>query len=249
MRNTSLLVWAFTFAALLRDLIAISPDVMGSFSFRGQRVIEASVVGVDQGGVVVRGKDTGVVIVPLEEASKTPQLTMRANLEIKALLDAGCSASSLTDRASLPASFSMENGEVLERSSSRAGPCSVQIINNTSSDAVIKLASAKRCHLFTSIFVAKGSVATLADIHHRIYRVFYALGHEWDRRSASFLIQGVTEGFVEPLDFRDDVSSPSMQAKIFLNAGARPSALSIGDLEIGTEEISVEEFDSFQLDD
>ena len=82
-------------------------------------------VGVDQGGVVVRGKDTGVVIVPLEEASKTPQLTMRANLEIKALLDAGSSASSLPDRASLPASFSMENGEVLERSSSRAGPCSV----------------------------------------------------------------------------------------------------------------------------
>jgi len=227
---------------------AISPDVMGSFSFRGQRVIEASVVGVDQGGVVVRGKDTGVIIVPLLDASKIPQLTMRAGPEIEALLSAG-SNTSPPDLAAESASSSVRNGEVLERSSNRTGPCSVLIVNNTSQDAVIKLASAKRHHLFASVFVARGSIATLADIQHRTYRVLFGLGRGWDRGSGQFRYGVVAGRFSEPLDFRDDIPFPRTQAKIILNSGGRQSALIVGDAEGGAEEFSFEDFDSFRADD
>jgi hypothetical protein len=58
---------------------------MVSFSYQGQRLIEASVKSVDASGVTVRSKDGISVVVPIAEAKKIPDLRMRARAAMEAV--------------------------------------------------------------------------------------------------------------------------------------------------------------------
>lgn len=57
---------------------------MMSFSYQGQRYIEASITAVDGSGVTVTAKDGASVVVPIAEAKKIPDLRMRARAAMEA---------------------------------------------------------------------------------------------------------------------------------------------------------------------
>lgn len=64
--------------------VAFDKKPMMSFSYQGQRFIEASITAVDASGVTVVAKDGASVVVPITEAKKIPDLRMRARAAMEA---------------------------------------------------------------------------------------------------------------------------------------------------------------------
>jgi len=246
----------FTFAlslvfCLVTEVPVFGSGEMGSFSYRGQRVIEASIAGVDEGGVVIRGKDTGLIIVPLEDALKIAQLKMRIGAKMEALLE---SKEADAEPSFVPATggtLRARNGAVLYRSSMRSGPHSVWVENNSTRDAVIKLVSPKRPYTFAVMHVGAGMRATLRDIQSNSYKIVYALGGTWDRLGRRVAEPVLTGEFPDLVVFTKASSIPGDRAKIFLHGRASESTLqtrgSSGAESVGRE-TSLESFDAYGLE-
>jgi hypothetical protein len=236
---------------LLAEARVFGSGEMGSFSYRGQRVIEASIAGVDEGGVVIRGKDTGLIIVPLEDALKIAQLKVRLGAEIQALMESKKADAGAESTPAASGSPRAPNGAVFYRSSTRSGPHSVLVENNSTRDGVIKLVSPKRPYTFAVMHVGAGMRATLRDIQSNSYKIVYALGGTWDRLGRRVAEPALTGEFPDLVVFSKASSGLGDRAKIFLHGGASDSTLqtrgSSGAESVGRE-TSLESFDAYELE-
>ena len=71
-------------AAPTATTVPFDKKPMMSFSYQGQRFIEASITAVDAAGVTVVAKDGATAVVPIAEAKKIPDLRMRARAAMEA---------------------------------------------------------------------------------------------------------------------------------------------------------------------
>lgn len=220
-RTPKICVLALLIGLPLGQIWAFDSGVINTFQHKNQRLIEARIVGVDEAGVVLRGKDSGVVIVPLAVAAKEPQIRMRAGEEIAALLGDSNGVDSISNEQAERKYSRHHNGEVLFRSSGRSSTGTILVDNPTASDAIVKIVSPKRKYTFITIFVAASHEALVRDVFPTNYKVIFALGEGWGRENEA----PRTRFFAA---FRDLVEFPDIQyQKAYLQLRANTDGDSI----------------------
>lgn len=163
------------------------------------------------------------------EKKKSPPISSETAAPTPAVTN---SPTVVAQNQSLPSStvlVSPENG----------GRGSLKVINDTDSDAYIKLVEPSSRSLVGALYVKSNSTFSLKHIPDGTYEVLFALGENWDKKTRSFTVTNYFAKFDKSLEYTTTRSNNRIQYRAFqltLNrvVGGNATTSSVGEQEFGS---------------